>query len=90
MKLIHNKTASQYEYHERPLNEVSPKAFVRYDKDNRFLYITKVKVPTRFLGKDIGEKMVSEVIAKAGIKGLRVKPKCEFAQKYMDAKGFAY
>ncbi len=90
MNLVHNEAASQFEYHERPLTEVSPKGSISYLKDDQYFYITNVQVPTRFAGKGIGSKMVSEVISHAGQMGLKVVPKCSFAKSFMDKKGFNY
>lgn len=87
--IINNKTANQYEYHERDVEEgVSPSANVSYMIDGKDLYITHVEVPTRFRGKGLGKRVLSEVLELIRVEGLNPIPKCSFAVDYFKKKGF--
>lgn len=87
MRYIYKDDINQIELHEDKFG-ISPHANLSYDEDREHFYITFVEVPTRLRGKGIGAKLVMHAMQDAAKRGLKTVPKCGFARKIMEDKGF--
>ena len=87
MQYIYKEDLNQIELHEEK-SGIQPHATLSYDEDRENFYITFVEVPSRLRGKGIGAKLLMHAMQEAAKKGLKTIPKCSFARRVMEDKGF--
>lgn len=76
--IVHNENRSRFEY---IFEDVT--AYVEYDLFDSMMDITHTIVPKKLEGRGIGGMLVKSALDYARVKGLKVKPTCWFADKFI-------